>query len=62
MPLIKLAGTDLSWACEDGDTILRSAIRAGLGSWDCPNAVTRSGITGSDVSVASRGPTISTPR
>ncbi len=31
MPLIKLAGTDLSWACDDGDTILRSAIRAGLG-------------------------------
>jgi toluene monooxygenase electron transfer component len=31
MPLIKLAGSDISWMCEDGDTILRSAIRAGLG-------------------------------
>ena len=31
MALIKLVGTDLSWPCEDGDTILRSAIRAGLG-------------------------------
>ena len=31
MALIRLAGTDLSWPCEDGDTVLRSAIRAGLG-------------------------------
>ena len=31
MALIKLAGTDISWDCADGDTVLRSAIRAGLG-------------------------------
>ena len=31
MPLIKLAGSDSSWTCEEGDTVLRSAIRAGLG-------------------------------
>lgn len=28
---ISLAGTDLAWACEDGDTVLRSALRAGVG-------------------------------
>ncbi len=31
MVLIQLAGTDISWECGDGDTILRSAIRSGLG-------------------------------
>ena len=31
MVQIKLAGTDISWECGDGDTILRSAIRSGLG-------------------------------
>jgi toluene monooxygenase electron transfer component len=31
MALIKLAGTDISWQCEDGDTIMRAAIRSGLG-------------------------------
>ena len=31
MPQIALTGTDISWNCEPGDTIMRSAIRAGLG-------------------------------
>lgn len=31
MPLITLLGNDISWRCDDGDTILRAAIRAGLG-------------------------------
>jgi toluene monooxygenase electron transfer component len=31
MPLITLTGTDISWQCEDGDTIMRAAIRGGLG-------------------------------
>jgi toluene monooxygenase electron transfer component len=31
MTQITLSGTDISWACEDGDTIMRAAIRAGLG-------------------------------
>ena len=31
MTLIKLNGTDVSWPCDDGDTIMRAAIRAGLG-------------------------------
>lgn len=31
MALIRLAGTDVSWQCAEGDTVLRSAIRGGLG-------------------------------
>jgi toluene monooxygenase electron transfer component len=31
MAVIKLAGTDISWSCPEGDTIMRSALRAGLG-------------------------------
>src|SRR5688572_4290690 len=31
MPEITLAGTDTRWHCADGDTVMRSAIRAGLG-------------------------------
>jgi toluene monooxygenase electron transfer component len=31
MPRIALAGTNVGWFCDHGDTILRSAIRAGLG-------------------------------
>lgn len=31
MTVITLSGTDISWACADGDTIMRSALRAGLG-------------------------------
>ncbi|WP_454856939.1 FAD-binding oxidoreductase [Rhizobium binxianense] len=31
MTVIKLSGTDISWPCDDGDTIMRSALRAGLG-------------------------------
>jgi toluene monooxygenase electron transfer component len=31
MALIRLAGTEVSWRCAGGDTILRSAIRSGLG-------------------------------
>jgi toluene monooxygenase electron transfer component len=31
MALIKLAGSDVSWECPEGDTVLRSAIRSGLG-------------------------------
>ena len=31
MALIKLAGSDISWECAEGDTVLRSAIRSGLG-------------------------------
>jgi len=31
MPQIAVNGTDVSWTCEPGDTIMRSALRAGLG-------------------------------
>ncbi len=31
MPQITLAGTDTGWSCSDDDTILRAALRAGLG-------------------------------
>jgi toluene monooxygenase electron transfer component len=31
MPQISLAGSDTHWHCDDDDTILRSALRAGLG-------------------------------
>lgn len=31
MPRITLAGTDTSWSCGEDDTILRAALRAGLG-------------------------------
>ncbi|MFQ0815157.1 oxidoreductase [Brucella anthropi] len=31
MPTIALKGNDIQWNCADGDTIMRSAIRAGLG-------------------------------
>ncbi|KAA0698024.1 oxidoreductase [Neorhizobium sp. P12A] len=31
MTVIMLKGTDVSWSCSDGDTIMRSALRAGLG-------------------------------
>jgi toluene monooxygenase electron transfer component len=31
MPHVTLTGTDISWHCEDGDTIMRAAIRSGLG-------------------------------
>jgi toluene monooxygenase electron transfer component len=31
MAVIKLAGTDISWSCLENDTIMRSALRAGLG-------------------------------
>ena len=31
MPQITLAGTDTSWSCGDDDTILRAALRSGLG-------------------------------
>ena len=31
MPQIALSGTEIAWRCEDGDTVLRSALRAGLG-------------------------------
>ena len=31
MSVITLSGTDISWTCTDGDTIMRSALRAGLG-------------------------------
>jgi toluene monooxygenase electron transfer component len=31
MPQISLTGTDISWPCEDGDTVMRAALRAGLG-------------------------------
>lgn len=36
MARIKLAGTDISWDCADGDTIMRAALRSGLGfPYDC---------------------------
>ncbi|MDK1492603.1 FAD-binding oxidoreductase [Sinorhizobium sp. 7-81] len=31
MPAIALKGSDVEWNCADGDTIMRSALRAGLG-------------------------------
>ncbi|MGO4350316.1 FAD-binding oxidoreductase [Rhizobium sp. RAF36] len=31
MTVMTLSGTDTKWSCADGDTIMRSAIRAGLG-------------------------------
>ncbi|WFU51424.1 FAD-binding oxidoreductase [Sinorhizobium terangae] len=31
MPAIALKGSDVQWTCGDGDTIMRSALRAGLG-------------------------------
>jgi toluene monooxygenase electron transfer component len=31
MSVITLSGTDVKWSCADGDTIMRSALRAGLG-------------------------------
>lgn len=36
MSTIRLAGHDLAWACAPGDTVLRSALRAGVGmSYSC---------------------------
>lgn len=36
MPTVTLSGTDITFDCEDGDTIMRAALRAGLGfSYDC---------------------------
>jgi toluene monooxygenase electron transfer component len=31
MPLVAIRGTDISWTCKPGDTIMRAALRAGLG-------------------------------
>ena len=31
MATIKLSGTDFTLSCEEGDTVLRAALRAGLG-------------------------------
>ena len=31
MPQISVKGTDIAWSCEPGDTVMRSALRAGLG-------------------------------
>jgi len=31
LPQITLTGTDIAWRCDDGDTIMRSALRAGIG-------------------------------
>lgn len=36
MSTIRLAGSDTAWSCPEGDTILRSALRAGVGmSYSC---------------------------